>query len=205
MATILASFSTSNVADNIKMSNRASQGKTPTHMQAPEGQSIAGNLSASLPEADTLEVVDFNVSGTSDADNTTWVNAYGFTRPTNIEAKQVYLEVPDAEIEAYLEFLAPLIGLIWIDGDVEDGLTLKQVREVGSASDEEIAENSRLFKVGLKQELPNIVIGPLPIDSEEGETSVTEGEGKASVTSLYIMGFATLGILYYAYKKSTDH
>lgn len=204
MAIILASFSTSNVADFNNEQKRVSQGKTPTKISAPIGQSIAGNLSDTLPEAETLEVVDFQISRVSDADNSEWVNAYGFTQPMDIEAKQVYLEVPDEDIEDDLAFLTPLIGLIWRDGDVTQGLTLKRVREVGGTSDEELAFNSTFFKNGLKQELPNIVIEPLPIDSEEGETSVTGEKGKASVTSLYIMGFATLGILYYAYKKSTD-
>ena len=148
--------------------------------------------------------MDFLVSGVSEDDNNTWVNAYGFTQPTNIEAKQVYLEVHDEDIDTNLEFLKPLIGLIWTDSDTPNGLTLKRVREVGSASDEEIAFNSNFFENGLKQELPNIVLPPLPTDSEEGETSVTGGKGKASVTSLYIMGFATVGIIYYAYKKSTN-
>tara|TARA_B100000900_G_scaffold416239_1_gene450450 strand:+ start:4080 stop:4688 length:609 start_codon:yes stop_codon:yes gene_type:complete len=201
MAIILASFSTSNVADFNNEQKRETQGESPISMESPLGLSIAGNLSDTLPEAKTLEIVNFLVSGVSEDDNNTWVNAYGFTQPTNIEAMQVYLEVPDEDIDANLEFLQPLIGLIWRDSDTPNGLTLKRVREVGSASDEEIAFNSNFFESGLKQELPNIVIESL---HEEGESSVTSEKGKASVTSLYIMGFATLGVLYCAYKKSTN-
>lgn len=202
MAIILASFSTSNVADYNNEQERVKQGKTPTNMDAGVGQSIAGNLRDSLPEADTLEVVNFLISGVSDEDNNTWVNAYGFTEPTNIQAMQVYLEVPDEDIDTDLEFLKSLIGLIWTDSDTPNGLTLKRVREVEGTTDEEIAFNSKFFEKGLKQELPSIVVDI--ILDEEGETSVTGGKGKASVTSLYIMGFATLGVLYYAYKKSTN-
>ena len=44
MAIILASFSTSNVADYNNEQIRVKQGKTPTNMDAGVGQSIAGNL-----------------------------------------------------------------------------------------------------------------------------------------------------------------
>lgn len=204
MAIILASFATSNVADFNNEQRRVAQGKSPTNMAAPIGLSIAGNLRDTLPEADTLEVVNFLVSGVSDEDNNDWVNAYGFTQPTNIQAMQVYLEVPDEDIDTNLEFLKPLIGLIWTDSDTPDGLTLKRVREVAGTTDEELAANSTFFENGLKQELPNIVIEPLPTDSEEGETSVTGERGKASIVSLYSMGLITVSLLYYAYKKSTN-
>ena len=57
-------------------------------MDAGVGQSIAGNLRDTL-RAETLEVVDFLVWGVSEDDNNTWVNAYGFTQPTNIDKASI--------------------------------------------------------------------------------------------------------------------
>lgn len=208
MAIILASFSTSSAEDFRKKSERASQGKTPVSMVAPIGQSIAGNLRDTLPEADTLEVVDFVVSGLDDSDNSKWVNAYGFTEPTSIEAKQVYLEVPNEDIDTSLDFLNTLLGLVWIDGEFENGLTLKMISRAEDASDENIATQSRIFEEVLNREIADTTSADQEIETDMGQQNseiADESSQKKGKLFLYAMGFVAVGGIYYAYKKSTSY
>ena len=219
MATILASFSTPHFDNWINYTKRSEEGKTPSAMISSKGQSIAGLLVESLPSANTIEIIDFDISKVNSTDNGQWTEAYGFTEPQDVVAKQVYLEVPDEDFDTDLTFLNSLLGLIWFDGENE--LVLKQVRE--TSLDQEIVDedriiqdNKRLFKLALNQELPILVARKKEV-KESGElealaekksilkTEITNTEKKPSKIWLYAMGFVALGGVYLAYRKSTSY
>jgi hypothetical protein len=152
MAFILLNFVTSSAADNTAMAERRAAERFPINIQAAAGQSIADAVIGMLVGVQRItEISEFiiEVNRSAPAITSEFKEAWGFSVARNIKKLQLILEVSDDSFDDNMAMINNLIGLVFIDANNPNGMTLKQAMRISSNSDAEIAQADRSWTEGI--------------------------------------------------------